>query len=605
MQSEINLSMSSTTIDNIKRQIREQRLTQKELAARSGLTVETVSRVLNGRNPLTPNTLQKLSDGLGVPIGDIDEERSWSFNYAVQGYLQFADEITHITSFKQLQNWIKKHEPLINDLPQQAKETLKIERKNAKSVAKSTTTINRESIDFYKEETIDATQEETWSFRKAEDERDGMDIDLGNMCVSYRFIVNGRTFTNSEALYICGLFSHDTAKHIAVQEKLITAKSGYDAKKSIRTKYEETLGREDWQTFNVEWMKWCVWQKIKGNEDFRKTLLSIPQQAYIIENSTHQKGATATFWGMRNSELEEQRDVLEQCTVYENPTTKKKDLTVMVMEARNKINHIGIWQGTNCMGKVLKYFQLCLLNNIEPQIDYQLLRSKHIYLLGQLLTFEDEVKPTITPKQKTVIFDFDGTLLDTQPLQQYEYLFKQPKQGSEEWKKGRKEYLSHVKNCKQWDGMDEVINFIRQHQINTCIVTANTKDRVVEAIKVFEWGDVFSKDKIIGCYALGTKRVSKDNGDASLFRKALEILQVDAAECVAFGNEISDTVAAQSVGIEAYNCLWGATPKEQKEMRSNMADITISTPLQIIEKITVSQIEDEKSYYKIVNHNVN
>ncbi|MDD6622822.1 MAG: hypothetical protein PUE90_08980, partial [Bacteroidales bacterium] len=122
---------------------------------------------------------------------------------------------------------------------------------------------------------------------------------------------------------------------------------------------------------------------------------------------------------------------------------------------------------------------------------------------------------------------------------------------------------------------------------------------------VFEWGDVFSKDKIIGCYALGTKRVSKDNGDASLFRKALEILQVDAAECVAFGNEISDTVAAQSVGIEAYNCLWGATPKEQKEMRSNMEDITISTPLQIIEKITVSQIEDEKSYYEIVNHNVN
>lgn len=579
--------------------MREQRLTQKELAAKSGLTVETVSRVLNGRNPLTPNTLQKLSVGLGVPIADLDEERSWSFNYAVQGYLQFADEITHITSFKQLENWVRKYKPLVEDLPKQAKAILAEERRSARNVTKSANTIDIADIDFYQEETIDASSVPSWSFRKAEDERDGMDIDLGNMCISYHFILNGCTFTNSEALYICGLFSHDTAKHKDIQEKLISAKSGYDAKKAVRTKYEDSFGREDWQTFNVEWMKWVVWQKIQRNSEFKQLLLSIPRNAYIIENSTHQKGMTALFWGMSNKELEDKREVLERCTEYDNPTVKKKDLTVKIMEARNKINHIGTWQGVNCMGKILKYFQLCLLQQIEPQIDYQLLRSKQIYLLGQLLTIEDEVKPTITPKQKTVIFDFDGTLLDTQPLQQYEHLFKQPKQGSEEWKKGRKEYLSHVKDCKQWEGMDAVIEYIRQHHIPTCIVTANTKDRVVEAIKAFGWSDIFAKDRIIGCYALGRKRASKDSGDASLFRKALEILQVEAVDCVAFGNVISDTVAAQSVGIEAYNCLWGATPKEQKEMQRSMADTTISTPLQIIEKITVSQIEDKNHIIKL------
>ena len=72
-------------IANIKRQMKELGLTQKELAQRSGLTVETVSRVLNERTPLTPNTLQKLSDGLSVSVSDLVEERSWSFNYAVQG----------------------------------------------------------------------------------------------------------------------------------------------------------------------------------------------------------------------------------------------------------------------------------------------------------------------------------------------------------------------------------------------------------------------------------------------------------------------------------------------------------------------------------------
>ncbi|MBQ9676509.1 MAG: helix-turn-helix domain-containing protein [Prevotella sp.] len=377
-------------LENIKRQMQELGLTQKELAARSGITVETLSRVLNGKQKLTPNTLQKLSEGLNVPVADLDEDRSWSFNYAVQGYLQFADEITHITSFEQLKRWIKKYEPLINDLPKQAKAILSEERRNARKVAKATNTIDIAAIDFLNEETIDASDVETWSFRKAEDERDGLDIDLGNMCITYHFAVNGRIFTNSEALYICGMFSNDTAKHREIQEKLIAAKSGYDAKKVVRQKYEETFAREDWQSFNVEYMKWCVWQKIKGNDDFRRLLMSIPRNAYIIENSTQQKGATALFWGMANKDLEDKRSIIEECAVYKSPTLSKKELNRVQMEERNKINHIGTWQGVNCMGKILKYLQLCLLDGVEPYINYDLLRSKQIYMFGELLAFDDE-----------------------------------------------------------------------------------------------------------------------------------------------------------------------------------------------------------------------
>lgn len=376
------------TIDKIKQHLNELGISQSELARLSGLSFGTINRILNDKQELKPNTMTKIAEALDLPVSDLEDERVWSYNYAVQGYLQFANEITHITSFKQLQAWIKKYEPLINYLPQQAKAALNEERRNARKVAKTEIKINRESIDFYKEETIDATKLETWSFRKAEDEREGIDIDLGNMCVSYHFPLNGHIFTNSEALYICGLFSNNTPKHREIQEKLLKAKSGYDAKKVVRTKYEDAFGRKDWQTFSVEWMKYCVWQKIKGNEDFKNVLLAIPQHAYIIENSTHQKGETAMFWGMKNEELESKRDFLSRCTEYENPTAKRKDLAIKKIKARNKVNHIGTWHGVNCMGKILKYFQLCLIDMIEPQINYELLRSKKIYLFGELLTFE-------------------------------------------------------------------------------------------------------------------------------------------------------------------------------------------------------------------------
>lgn len=561
--------------DKIKEYITELGISQSELAELSGLAFGTINRILNGKQDIKPNTLAKIAEALNLSVADLEDERSWSFNYAVQGYLQFGNDIQHITSFEQLKRWVKKYEPLVNELPQQAKAVLKEEKRNARKVAQTTPPIYRDSINFYHEEIIDASKVETWSFRKAEDERDGFDIDLGNMCVSYHFVVNSHKFTNSEALYICGLFSHNTPKHQEIQEKLLASKSGYDAKKAVRTKYEDSFGREDWQTFNVEWMKWCVWQKIQGNKDFKETLLNIPKHAYIIENSTHQKGQTATFWGMKNTELEDKRDILEQCTEYENPTMKSRDLKAKLMKARNKINHIGTWQGVNCMGKILKYLQLCLIDGVEPNINYDLLRSKEIYLFGELLKFPDKTVPV---KHKTIIFDFDGTLLDTEPWQQYECLFKKPKQGSEEWKQGRKQYLRHITDCRQWEGMNDVLEYIRLQNIKTCIVTANAQDRVLEASKFFGWTDIFNPQNILGCYSINRRqRASKQ----SLFQKALQVMSVEGADCIAFGNELSDKIAAQAVGIEAYNCLWGA-PEEEMEIMLKDEASTLKKPIEII-----------------------
>lgn len=384
-----NFNNMETAINNIKTILKEQTLSQADLADRCGMAVGTINRIIRGKQKLTQNTLKVIADALNVSIDELLENVS-TLNNGVNGYLQFGNEITHITSYRSLLNWIKKYEPSIIGLPQMAKNVQKEEKRNQQILLNA----DFGDINFHKNETLDSSQYDCWSFRKSEDVREGIDIDLWNMCISYPFECNGRLFSNSEALYICGLFSLNSPQHIEIQEQLLNAKSGYDAKKGVRAviaKHHKELLRKDWNSFNIEWMKWCVWQKVKKNNRFAEVLCSIPRTAYIIENSTHQRGSdTSLFWGMSNVELEEKRAVIEKWVEMSNPTLSVKELDKIKMIERNRINHIGIWKGVNCMGKILKSCQLALLDKKKLDINYDLLRSKHIYMFGELMRFEDE-----------------------------------------------------------------------------------------------------------------------------------------------------------------------------------------------------------------------
>ena len=65
-----------------------------------------------------------------------------------------------------------------------------------------------------------------------------------------------------------------------------------------------------------------------------------------------------------------------------------QELKENIQSARDEIQYIGTYSdGKNYMGKILKHCQLALLKNTEPNINYDLLRSKQIYLFGELLTF--------------------------------------------------------------------------------------------------------------------------------------------------------------------------------------------------------------------------
>lgn len=204
------------------------------------------------------------------------------------------------------------------------------------------------------------------------------------------FRIRGATWRDSETLYLCGEFSDSSDKYLAIQEEMHRQTSGYAAKRFIKTKYKSHM-RQDFADFRIQWMLYVVWQKCKGNTEFANKLTLIPQNAVIIENTTKERCDTKEVWGCSNKALTDRRDELEKEVVArakaENPNIKKAALERLVIKETCKVNDIGVFVGENNLGKILMICRECLVQGTEPTIDYALLDSKNIHLLGKRLTF--------------------------------------------------------------------------------------------------------------------------------------------------------------------------------------------------------------------------
>lgn len=248
--------------------------------------------------------------------------------------------------------------------------------------------------DFYdflvREEAYEASSLNCFAFRHGYDVRQGLSLSLGNMVRGFGFDLQGIHFHNSECAYIAGAFSYGTDAHLAIQRQLVVCNNGYAAKKTIRKPHDNEK-RADWETFNVEWMKYVVWQKCLGNEDFRGLLLSFPKNAVIIEDCTFQKGSTATVWGTRNDDLKKRLNHLRK-------ELKAQGMCKAAIKREQDRMRLGEWAtvgqfvGQNLMGKILMVCKEALEYGSEPSIDYALLKSKHINILGTELSFIQYVK---------------------------------------------------------------------------------------------------------------------------------------------------------------------------------------------------------------------
>ena len=247
--------------------------------------------------------------------------------------------------------------------------------------------INSTDLQLGREETYNATSN-VWSFQKVDDIVQGIALRLTNMAGGFPFEFNNYRWADSERLYLCGEFSDNSAKHTQIQKELCASTSGYAAKRYIKAKYKKEV-RKDFPIFRLQWMLFCVWQKCKGNSQFRDLLMQIPSDVILLENTTTDTGGSAEIWGAKNKELLIARKALIAEIEKQYSYLPKKELALKINIEKNKIDNIGVWKGQNNIGKILMICRNALKTNIEPEIDYQLLNNSKIYLHNKLLNISN------------------------------------------------------------------------------------------------------------------------------------------------------------------------------------------------------------------------
>ena len=179
---------------------------------------------------------------------------------------------------------------------------------------------------------------------------------------------------------------------------------------------------------------------------------------------------------------------------------------------------------------------------------------------------------TNTPKKyEAIIFDLDGTLYDTSVVDPLLIQLRKAKRMSPEYHQIWRDIDKTIDGYKEYDGMAEVLNFIRENGIKTVLVTGAVKRRT-NKLKRFN----LPLMGMLTRFDVGHQKPHP----APMFR-ALEILGCDASKVLSIGNQVIDLQASKGAGIDFALATWGVREHEREQLEKESTYV-LQDPREII-----------------------
>ena len=181
--------------------------------------------------------------------------------------------------------------------------------------------------------------------------------------------------------------------------------------------------------------------------------------------------------------------------------------------------------------------------------------------------------PKNTPKKyEAIIFDLDGTLYETTQTDILLKELRRVKRMSPEWHELWKAIDKSIDSYREFDGMADVLKYIRENNVKSVIVTGAVKRRT-NKLKRFNLPVV----GIVSRFDAGHRKPHP----APMLR-ALEILGCDASKVLSIGNQMIDLLASKSAGIDFALATWGVKEHEREQLVKE-SEYVLGNPREIMD----------------------